>query len=162
MQILWTLNCFFMLYTWPTKQVFFLYLRRILDNESFWKPLKSTCPNPKEQQLFFGTSSLKVDVKCSNIAVNQGGCFVSKRTKVKNKRRWPWQVLLNDTWSNHQSVVFSFLVGISTRTWKPLQKIQIFPLKANSKHSQLLYLTYRSRVLQACLPPSKHQMIHFH
>ena len=43
--------------------------------------------NPKEQQFFSGTTSLKVDVKCSNIAVNQGGCFVSKRTKVKNKRR---------------------------------------------------------------------------
>ena len=42
MTIIWTLNCFFMLYTWPTKQVFCLYLRRILDNKSFWMSLKST------------------------------------------------------------------------------------------------------------------------
>ena len=44
-----------MLYTWPTKQVFCLYLRRILDNKSFWMSLKLTflalknsgtsCPN---------------------------------------------------------------------------------------------------------------------
>ena len=33
---------FFMLYTWPTKQVFCLYLRRILDNKSFWMSLKLT------------------------------------------------------------------------------------------------------------------------
>ena len=33
---------FFRLYTWPTKQVFCLYLRRILDNESFWMSPKST------------------------------------------------------------------------------------------------------------------------
>ena len=55
MPIIWTLNCFFMLYTWPTKQVFCLYLRRILDNKSFWMSLKLTflalknsgtsCPN---------------------------------------------------------------------------------------------------------------------
>ena len=46
---------FFILYTWPTKQVFCLYLRRILDNKSFWMSLKSpflaskksckNCPN---------------------------------------------------------------------------------------------------------------------
>ena len=46
---------FFRLYTSPTKQVFCLYLRRILDNESFWMLSKSTflafkksctsCPN---------------------------------------------------------------------------------------------------------------------
>ena len=30
------------MYTWPTKQVFCLYLRRIFDNESFWMSLKST------------------------------------------------------------------------------------------------------------------------
>ena len=43
---------FFRLYTWPTKQVFCLYLRGILDNESFWMSPKSTflvfkksCPN---------------------------------------------------------------------------------------------------------------------
>ena len=42
MTIIWTLNCFFMLYTWPTKQVFCLYLRRILDNKSFWMSLKLT------------------------------------------------------------------------------------------------------------------------
>ena len=45
----------FMLYTWPTKQVFCLYLRRIVDKESFWMSPKSTfwafkksctsCPN---------------------------------------------------------------------------------------------------------------------
>ena len=33
---------FFRLYTWPTKQVFCLYLRKILDNDSFWMSLKST------------------------------------------------------------------------------------------------------------------------
>ena len=39
MPIIWTLNCF-RFYTWPSKQLFFLYLRRILDNESFWMLLK--------------------------------------------------------------------------------------------------------------------------
>ena len=46
---------FLRLYTWPKKQVFCLYLKTILDNESFWMSLKSTflalkksgtsCPN---------------------------------------------------------------------------------------------------------------------
>ena len=30
------------MYTWPTKQVFCLYLRRILYNESFWMSIKSS------------------------------------------------------------------------------------------------------------------------
>ena len=58
MTIIWTLNCFFfMLYAWPTKQVFCLYLRIILDNKSFWmycslnqsfwrlKKSSTSCPN---------------------------------------------------------------------------------------------------------------------
>ena len=48
---------YFRLYTWPTKQVFCLYLRIILDNESFWmncslnqsfwrlKKSSTSCPN---------------------------------------------------------------------------------------------------------------------
>ena len=73
------LKLFSRLYTWPTKQVICLYLRRILDNESFWMSRKSTflafkksctiCPNrrgrgggfgqnPKEQQFLFVTCSL--------------------------------------------------------------------------------------------------------
>ena len=48
---------FFRLYTWPTKQVFCLYLRIILDNKSFWmycslnqsfwrlKKSSTSCPN---------------------------------------------------------------------------------------------------------------------
>ena len=59
------LQTVFRLYTWPTKQEFCLYLRRILDIESFWMLLKSTffgvqiggrwfVQNPKEQELFSG------------------------------------------------------------------------------------------------------------
>ena len=87
MTIIWTLNCFFMLYTWPTKQVFCLYLRRILDNKSFWMSLKLTflalkksgtsCPkwgggtgefgqNPEKQQLFFVKPSLSHPLKSLN------------------------------------------------------------------------------------------------
>ena len=62
MPIIWIFKLFFRLHTWPTKQVFCLYLIRILDNESFRKSLKSTlvafkksctrCPNWEIRETF--------------------------------------------------------------------------------------------------------------
>ena len=57
MPINWTLNCFVgcihIMYT-PTKQVFCLYLRRILNNKSFWMSLTLTFLAFKKSCCSFG------------------------------------------------------------------------------------------------------------
>ena len=50
---------FFMYYIWPTEQVFFLYLRRILDKESFWM-LLNLDKIQKNSNFFFVKASLRI------------------------------------------------------------------------------------------------------
>ena len=68
---------FFRLYTWPTKQVFCLYIRRMLDNESFWISLKLTFLAFKNKlyKLGGGENVLKLKFYSSSWYGGGGGRF---------------------------------------------------------------------------------------
>ena len=113
----------FRLHTWPTKQVFCLNLRRILDighfewrlNQCFWRSKKVVQvvqmggggfgQNPKEQQFFWGKPFLTS--KCNlNIVVHYFG---------KDSIGW-WTPLIK--WSSFDITINSLTVVPLTATWQ--------------------------------------------